>query len=246
MATDKQPQAKEQTQTQGQQAQKEQAQAKPQRQQSPDGFDTVRGLELVRLRNHFYRDGYRNTMLALLGSIVVNMILICLVGLQYYMRPAPVYFATQTDGKLIEIQPLYEPLVDEEMLLTWSSRAALAAFSYNFLDYQDDLQQMRQYFTAAGFDNYIAALQQTGNLDTVLEKRLVVKAVVTEVPVIVQHGLIKGRYAWKIEIPMLISYVSANESIDQPVMVTMLVTRVSTQDKPQGIAIAQFVVEDRK
>jgi intracellular multiplication protein IcmL len=128
----------------------------------------------------------------------------------------------------------------------WSSRAAIAAFSYNFLDYQDDLQQMRQYFTAAGFDNYLEALQQSGNLDTVLSKRLVVKGVVTEVPVIVQHGLIKGRYAWKIEIPMLISYVSANETLEQPILVTMLISRVPTKDKPQGIAIAQFVVEDRK
>lgn len=214
--------------------------------QANDGFDTVRGLELVRLRNHFYRDGYRNTMLALLGSIVVNMLLIFVVGFQYYAKPAPVYFATQTDGTLIEIQPLYEPLVDEEMLLMWSSRAAIAAFSYNFLDYQDDLQQMRQYFTPAGFDNYLEALQQSGNLDTVLSKRLVVKGVVTEVPVIVQHGLIKGRYAWKIEIPMLISYVSANETLEQPILVTMLISRVPTKDKPQGIAIAQFVVEDRK
>jgi intracellular multiplication protein IcmL len=214
--------------------------------QPSDGFDTVRGLELVRLRNHFYRDGYRNTMLALLGSILVNILLIVIVGFQYYLKPAPVYFATQTDGTLIEIQPLYEPLVDEEMLLMWSSRAAIAAFSYNFLDYQDDLQQMRQYFTPAGFDNYLDALQQSGNLDTVLTKRLVVKGVVTQVPVIVQHGLIKGRYAWKIEIPMLISYVSANETLEQPILVTMLISRVSTQDKPQGIAIAQFVVEDRK
>jgi intracellular multiplication protein IcmL len=225
---------------------KEQPKEQPAVKPASDGFDTVRGLELIRLRNYFYRDGYRNTMTALLGSIVVNILLIAIVALQYYIRPAPVYFATQTDGKLIEIQPLYEPLVDEEMLLTWASRAGLAAFSYNFLDYQDDLQQMRQYFTPAGFDNYLTALQQSGNLETVLSKRLVVKAVVTEVPVIVQHGLIKGRYAWKIEIPMLISYVSASETIEQPILLTMLISRVSTQDKPQGIAIAQFVVEDRK
>ncbi len=219
---------------------------RPQAKSSSDGFDTLRGLELVRLRNYFYRDGYRNSMTALLGSLLINLLLIAIIAFQYYTKPAPVYFATQTDGKLIEIQPLYEPLVDEDMLLTWASRAAIGAFSYNFLDYQDDLQQMRQYFTPGGFDNYLEALQQSGNLETVLSKRLVVKAAVTQVPVIVQHGLIKGRYAWKIEIPMLISYVSANENLEQPILVTMLVTRVSTQDKPQGIAIAQFVVEDRK
>lgn len=213
---------------------------------SRDDSALISGVELVRFRNYFYRDGYRNTMKALLGAILVILCLLALVVYQFYTKPAPVYFATQTNGMLIQIQPLYEPLVDEETLLSWASRAAIAAFSFNFLDYQDDLQKMREYFTPGGFNNYLDALRQTGNLDTVIEKRLVVKGVVTEVPVIVQHGLIKGRYAWKMEIPMLVSYVSASETLKQPILVTMLIARVPTQDKPQGIAIAQFVAEDRR
>lgn len=212
---------------------------------APKMTQKISGLELVRFRNFFYRDGYRKVMTALLMSIALNLALVTLVIIQIFTKPAPVYFATQSNGSLIEIQPLTEPMVDQDMLITWATRAAVAAYSFNFVDWQNDLQSVQQYFTETGFKNFTEALKQSGNLDTVVAKRLVVQATVVDVPRIVNQGLIKGRYAWKIQIPMLIKYTSASEELRQPVLVTMLIARVPTTQKPQGIAIAQFVVEDR-
>ncbi|HRE30926.1 MAG TPA: DotI/IcmL/TraM family protein, partial [Candidatus Berkiella sp.] len=66
-------------------------------------------LELVVLRNNFYRDNYRRLMLVCLG-------LICLTGGLIYWglyerthKPLPQYFATTYDGKLIPLIPLSEP-----------------------------------------------------------------------------------------------------------------------------------------
>lgn len=206
----------------------------------------VSGLELVRFRNYFYRDGYRKSMTALLMSLLVNFILLGLVVFQFLTKPAPVYFATQTNGSLIEIQPLTEPLIAQETLLTWATRAAVTAYSFNFVDWQNDLNNAQQYFTATGFKNFVDALKASGNLDTVVAKRLVVQATVVDVPRIIQQGLIQGRYAWKIQIPMLVKYTSASEDLRQPILVTILVARVPTTQYPQGIAIAQFVVQDRQ
>lgn len=206
----------------------------------------VSGLELVRFRNFFYRDSYRKSMTVLLMSMGLNLALVALVLVQFFTKPSPVYFATQSNGSLIEIQPLNEPIVDQNMLITWATRAAVASYSFNFVDWQNDLQDVQQYYTETGFKNFTEALKNSGNLDTVVAKRLVVQATVVDVPRIVQQGLIQGRYAWKIQIPMLIKYTSASEELRQPVLVTMLVARVPTTQKPQGIAIAQFVVEDRQ
>lgn len=205
----------------------------------------ISGLELVRFRNYFYRDGYRSGMTALLMSLVLNLVLIVMVIVLLLSKTPPVYFATQTDGSLIAIQPLDMPMVDQDMLITWATRAAVSSYSFNFLDWQNDLQNAQQYFTSSGFNNFVTALKSSGNLDTVVAKRLVVQATVVDVPRIVQQGIIKGRYAWKIQIPMLVKYISASEELRQPILVTMLVARVPTTQKPQGIAIAQFVVEDR-
>jgi len=206
----------------------------------------VSGLELVRFRNFFYRDGYRKSMTVLLMSMGLNLALVVLVCIQFFTKPSPVYFATQSNGSLIAIQPLDQPIVDQDMLIVWATRAAVASYSFNFVDWQNDLQNVQQYYTETGFKNFTEALKNSGNLDTVVAKRLVVQATVVDVPRIVQQGLIKGRYAWKIQIPMLIKYTSASEELRQPVLVTMLIARVPTTQKPEGIAIAQFVVEDRQ
>lgn len=220
--------------------------AAPQGAQPAQPTQKVSGLELVRFRNFFYRDGYRKSMSILLVSIILNLALTTLVGIQFFTKPAPVYFATQSNGSLIEIQPLNEPLIDQDMLLSWATRAAIASYSFNFVDWQNQLTSVQKYYTDTGFQNYTDALKKSGNLDTLIAKRLVAQATVVDVPRIVQQGLIQGRYAWKIQIPMLVKYTSASEELRQPVLVTMLIGRVPTTQKPEGIAIAQFVVEDRQ
>lgn len=205
------------------------------------------GLEAVRFRNQFYRDGYRRVLTLLLVSFFLNVVFIGIVYYQIVNRPTPVYFATNEDGTLKELIPLNEPFVSQEQLLTWASQAALASYSFNFLDYSSNLQNARKYFTPNGYNNFVNALEDSGNLQTVIQRRLVVKPVITDVPIIVKEGLVeRGRYGWRIQIPMLIQYVSASDKIEQPVLVTLLVWRVSTLSSSQGIAIESLVTEDRK
>lgn len=205
------------------------------------------GIEAVRFRNQFYRDGYRRVLLILLISFLLNVVLVSIIYYQIVTRPTPTYFATNQDGTLKELIPLNQPHVSQEQLLSWASQAAIAAYSFNFLDYRSNLQNARKYFTPEGFDNFVKALDESGNLKAVVERRLVVKPVITDVPILVKEGMIGGiRYGWRIQIPMLIQYVSASDKIEQPVLVTLLVVRVSTLDNSEGIAISSFVTEDRK
>lgn len=206
------------------------------------------GLEAVRFRNQFYRDGYRRVLSILLISFLINAALVAFIYYQYATRPTPTYFATNEDGTLKELIPLNEPYVNQEQLLSWASQAAIAAYSFNFLDYRSNLQNARKYFTPKGFDDYVKVLDSSGNLQTVIKNRLVVKPVITDVPIIVKEGLIAGEgvYGWRIQIPMLIQYVSASDKIEQPVLATLLIKRVSTLGSSEGIAIESFVTEDRK
>jgi len=205
-------------------------------------------LELVRLRNNFYRDNYRRSVIVLLLSMLMNFLLAAAVYYLYITKPQPIYFATNENGSLLQMIPLDQPYITDDQLLRWAVEACTAAYSFNFLDYRNNLQQARKYFTEAGFDSYVKALEQSGNLATVEDKRLVVKAYLTDNPVIVSRGTLGGqsRYVWQVEVPMVVRYVSAGAELKQPVLVKLLVGRVSTLDSVSGVAIAQFVVEDRK
>ncbi len=198
-------------------------------------------LTAVTLRNEFYRDGQRKTMVALLISIIINFILTSLLVYFLTHPPAPKYFATSISGRITPLFPLDEPNQSDSAVLQWANQAAIAAFTYNFVNYRDELQASSGFFTADGWSQFLNALQQSNNLDAVKAKKLIVSAVATRAPIILQKGLLNGIYSWRVQMPILVTYQSASEFSQQNNVVTMLITRVSTLNSPRGIGISQFV-----
>jgi len=198
--------------------------------------------QVVKLRYEFYRDNYRKVLMALSVAI---LIILFLVGTLFYLishRPTPKYFATNSDGSIIELVPIDRPILGTDQILAWASEAARTVTSYNFNDFREKLQLARNYFTKEGFDDYLSALQETKAIDSVVKNRLTISAVVSAQPVILQEGLVAGRYSWRVQVPLTLTYQSPSKKTEDQVMVTMLITRVSTLDSAAGIGIAQILV----
>jgi intracellular multiplication protein IcmL len=198
-------------------------------------------VELVRLRNNFYRDNYRR----LVGSLLIMLMIIAvLVGTIFYQivnRPEPKYFATTVDGRIMPLFSLSEPMLSPSELLQWAHGAAISAYTYNFVNYRDAMQQLQNQFTPDGWKYYEDALRTARTLEMVIAKKLVVSAVATGTPVILDQAIIEGKYSWKVQIPLLVTYQSPNEQTQQPMVVTMIISRVPTVDMPKGIAIVSFI-----
>lgn len=199
-------------------------------------------LTVVTLRNNFYKDSQRKVILALLVALVVNVVLASLLVYILTHPPVPKYFATSINGRITPLFPLNEPNQSDSAVLQWANQAAIAAFTYNFVNYRDELQASSGFFTAEGWDQFLNALQQSNNLDAVKAKKLIVSAVATRAPIILQKGVLNGSYSWRVQMPILVTYQSASEFTQQNNVVTMLITRVSTLNSPRGIGISQFVV----
>lgn len=199
-------------------------------------------LVAVTLRNSFYRDGQRRLVSGLLITLLVNVIMASLLVYVFTHPPEPKYFATSINGRITPLFPLDQPNQSDSAVLQWANQAAIAAFTYNFVNYRDELQSSSGFFTADGWQQFLTALQQSNNLDAVKAKKLIVSAVATRAPIILQKGMLNGRYSWRIQMPLLVTYQSASEFSQQNNVVTMLITRVSTLNSPRGIGISQFVV----
>lgn len=199
-------------------------------------------LMAVELRNKFYRDGQRKMVLILLISLIANLILASMLIYIVTHPPAPKYFATSINGRITPLFPLNEPNQSDSAVLQWANQAAIAAYTYNFVNFRSELQAASGFFTADGWTQFLNALQASNNLDAVKAKKLVVSAVATRAPIILQKGILNGRYSWRVQMPILVTYQSASEFSQQNNVVTMLITRVSTLNSPRGIGIAQFVV----
>ncbi|MFO1258831.1 MAG: type IVB secretion system apparatus protein IcmL/DotI [Gammaproteobacteria bacterium] len=201
--------------------------------------------ELV-FRNNFYRDNFRRVMLF---AIILVLVIIAQIGFIFFLhatRTMPSYYATTHDGKQIRLVPLDEPNLTTDALLNWVKSAAVASYSFDFVNWSESLANVKSYYTPDGYQNFMKALQSSGSLEGVRSKKLVVSAVQTGTPVILKEGPINKRYSWQVQLPMLISYQSASEVIKQDINMTMLITRVPTLESEKGIGIAQLTVIEGK
>lgn len=205
-------------------------------------------LVSVKLRNDFYRDNYRRVVMTIFLLLVV---ILSQAGIIYYLlthRPLPVYFATTNNGRVMRILPvipLDEPNLPDSAVLQWATDAASTAFTFDFVNYRAQLQRAAEYFTTDGWSAFLSELQGSRNLLAVQAKKLVVSAVVTRAPVILSKQVVNGRYTWRVQMPVVITYQSANEIIPSNTTVTLTVSRVSTITSPRGIGISQFVMGEK-
>jgi intracellular multiplication protein IcmL len=203
---------------------------------------TQDALEIIHLRNHFYYDNYRRLMLALVfGCITLALLVGTLLYLVIY-PPAPRYFAVSEEGRLIPIVSMKEPNLSDAALLQWTTQAVVRAFSYNYVNYREALQSLRDDFTELGWKHFTTELNDSNNLSSVIHKKLIVSAVPTGVPVIVEQGVRKGVYVWKVQFPLLVTYESPSERIPQSFQVEALIVRLSTLQSARGIGIQQLVM----
>ena len=156
--------------------------------------------------------------------------------------PSPDYFPVGISGHVVSIVPLDEANQSDDAVLQWSSQAAMASFSYSYVDYRDELQASSQFFTADGWGQFLHALAASNNLDAVKAKSMVVSAQLTNPPTILKKELINRLFSWRIEVPVLVTYQNDTQYTQQYNMVNILITRVPILNAPRGIGIEQLVV----
>lgn len=204
------------------------------------------GLKTVILRSAFYRDNYRRVVMALLLVTAINVVLGFAVFHKLTASVPPQYFATTADGRLINVQPLSTPVVSDSYVLQWTANKVRAAFSQDYLHWRGQLQAISGAFTPDGWRYFLQSMQQSNNLKTLEDLKMVSNAEITGAPKVVEKEVVSGHYAWKIEVPVLVTYNNAKRSIPMPMNVTLIVLRMPVKDYPDRIAINNFLPEVQK
>jgi intracellular multiplication protein IcmL len=161
-----------------------------------------------------------------------------------YLAVRPVqerYFAKDPLGGLRELVPLEKPIQSQNEMLAWATGAISSAFTLSFGNIQPQLQDARFNFTEPGWKGFQEALRSRGVLDAIINNKFVSTAVPTAAPVVVQQGLIEGKYAWRIEIPMIVTYESASGRASSSFLVEATIIRRPESENPRGLGIQSIV-----
>ena len=87
------------------------------------------------------------------------------------------------------------------------------------------------------------AMNKSGLLSTVKKEKLEMSAIVSGPPVIVHTAVIHGRFTWRVQLPVLVTFTSASQTRESHWIVTMNIQRISTLDAYKGIQISDFKAE---
>lgn len=194
------------------------------------------------MANYFYRDYFHTLIMVLIVTIFLMLIAVSAVLYQVFHRPLPSFIATTPSGQSLTLTPQEEPNLLPPTLLKWASKAAVAAYTFDFVNYPKEMAAMRSYFTGPGWQDYQNSVQLL--LQTIVQNQLFVSSVVSGAPVIANQGNFPGHgYVWRVQMPFLVTYQSANDTSHRKFTVVMTIVKVSTWDNSAGIGIDQFIME---
>ncbi len=173
----------------------------------------------------------------IMGLIAVDM---------YVMthEPVPPFIRFNPQKNVVytpDMQGLNRPVLNRDSLRHWAAAATTAAYNYDFANYKKQIQVViSKYFTPAGGEAFVNDLQAKGVLKGIVRNQVIVSSVVQGTVVILDQGVINGKYSWKVQLPISVTYQSASEVEADQMIVTLLIVSVPTTLYDKGIGIDSF------
>lgn len=204
---------------------------------------TLRDLKARYLpeENSYYASFYPAVLIAL---IIFFILILVAAGITWYLvhnRPNPVFWAIQKNGEKRIIYGTREPNLLPQTIIRFATVAAVRAYSFAPIDNYENLKKVRFYFTENGWNNYINSI--TSLVEQVETNKLYAYGIVNGTSLIANQGELPDLgYAWRLQIPFLVTFMSGEQKTQQFYMLYMTIVRVPTYINPQGIGIEQFVM----
>lgn len=172
---------------------------------------------------------------ALLASVVLNCVLAF-----FAVHPVREYFASD-NGRLFPMVPLSAPYQKPANVIQFAKDTLSRAFTLDFLNWRQQLEDSRGRYTRGGFKSYLDALKQSGVLELVKQRRMNM-TVTSGTGVLVSEGVENGVYVWVVEVPIEVKLTGQTSELPaQKFTATVRIERIPTLDSIEGIGTAQLI-----
>lgn len=153
--------------------------------------------ETALARHETYQTGFKRMALASMVMAAATLTATSAAWWSMTQKPEPRYFVAREDGGIIPLVPVSQPYLDNGQVTNFAVEAITRSLTFNFVNWREDLAEASEYFERPdGWDNFLEALDSSGMLDFVRDRRLI-SNVVANGAVIVRNGTdAKGRYSW--------------------------------------------------
>lgn len=201
--------------------------------------------QVIELQDRFYHDSFSKLVLIMMSVLIAIALLIAVCIYMYFNKPPPKTFPVDAEWRIKPAVPLDQPYLSVPDLSQWAIDTIRHLFVFDFNHYSDQLKALMPYFTDDGWKIFLNQLNIYANSDTVSSEKEFITGKPTGAPIILNQGLLSGRWAWWIQIPVDIDYAyagGAKQPTTQSLTLQILIVRVSTLNNLLGVAIDNVVV----
>lgn len=158
------------------------------------------------------------------------------------------YFTVDPQGRITEVVPMDRPTLTPAALRDWAADCVRSSYTFMFTDYKEALgNSLQRCFTAEGSVAFKEQLNRSGIVKDVVSKQGSLITQIDGIALIKKEGMVDGRKAYQIEIPVKVARYNPKESAvirDWTVMITAL--RVDNLEIDKGMAIHVWGMEPRR
>lgn len=189
-----------------------------------------------------FMDEYRRKI----GLMIFSIMLAALSSAVFYvvgkkMTP-PELLLVAENGQLTALTPTLLPNQSREAVKDWAREAIQKSYTFDFLKIEDQLMSARPYFTIDAWVAFKASVLDSSLVKEVKKNKLTVSVVAREEPIIESSAQKAGdEFAWKLIVPVTISFSGDALTRTEDLTVRITVVRVPTTENPKGMGVLQMV-----
>jgi intracellular multiplication protein IcmL len=199
-------------------------------------------LQIVRLKDDFYRDGFQRVILAISIIAIAIGLLVAISAYLILSKPKPVIFPTDNEWRILSDVPVEIPYLSTADLLQWVTNVLKSGFTYDFINYSTQLSVQKKYFTDNGWTVFQNQINNYANANDVQKYKYFVSATPAGAPFVVNQGKLQGRYAWWVQMPITLGYSSNIKVSNTTLTIQVLVVRVPTLNNLFGVAVDNIII----
>ena len=196
-------------------------------------------LEQVKLRNDFYKDGFRRLIWAVLASLILNIVLVIVVVMNKQAPPERYFFSTNGTGQLIPVYSTSQPVMTNAMVLNWVSQNVPNIYQIDFVHYRSQLNALSNYFTPTGWSQFQSTF--ASQLTEIINNQYIVSAAPNGVPVVTGSGVFSGTFMWQVQMPLILYFQKGSTITSRNILLTLVVARVNNVVADQLLGISQII-----
>ena len=129
-----------------------------------------------------------------------------------FLFPKYRYIPTTDNRALCSVSSDTQVRVTPAALTEYAKDAVVESYTYDYVNYRSAINDVAtKRYTDSGRKQYLASLQDSGNLERVIKGRLILRTMATRTPQVEEEGRRGARRYWGVMVPVAIEFYSGGE-----------------------------------